>query len=158
MHDQTAMLSTAAGRSVGRAVRREPGEALPGRDTDASVSSLSNDHAPSAPLGKPSAVPKARRASAVPADRRRPPTFHRRHARDWRRTSGKFAPRLSAALNKIEIYVVPDLVGGERPLFPATGIRARIRLLSATAASVSVTPSIENSDPATNKGGSRPLR
>ncbi|MFL9839783.1 dihydrofolate reductase family protein [Sphingomonas sp. ST-64] len=35
------------------------------------------------------------------------------------------------ALDEIEIYVMPDLIGGGRPLFPATGARARPRLLSA---------------------------
>lgn len=34
------------------------------------------------------------------------------------------------ALDEIEIYVMPDLIGGGRPLFPATGVRARPRLLS----------------------------
>lgn len=37
------------------------------------------------------------------------------------------------ALDKIEIYVMPDLIGGGRPLFPATGVRARLRLMSAEA-------------------------
>lgn len=37
------------------------------------------------------------------------------------------------ALDEIEIYVMPDLIGGGRPLFPATGVRARPRLLSAEA-------------------------
>jgi len=37
------------------------------------------------------------------------------------------------ALDEIEIYVMPDLIGGGRPLFPATGVRARPRLLSAGA-------------------------
>lgn len=37
------------------------------------------------------------------------------------------------ALDEIEIYVMPDLIGGGRPLFPATGVRARLRLLSAEA-------------------------
>lgn len=37
------------------------------------------------------------------------------------------------ALDEIEIYVMPDLIGGGRALFPATGIRARPRLLSAEA-------------------------
>ena len=35
------------------------------------------------------------------------------------------------ALDEIEIYVMPDLIGGGHPLFPATGVRARPRLLSA---------------------------
>jgi len=35
------------------------------------------------------------------------------------------------ALDEIEIYVMPDLIGGGRPLFPATGVRARPTLLSA---------------------------
>ncbi len=37
------------------------------------------------------------------------------------------------ALDEIEIYVMPDLIGGGRPLFPATGVRAHPRLLSAEA-------------------------
>jgi dihydrofolate reductase len=37
------------------------------------------------------------------------------------------------ALDEIEIYVMPDLIGGGRPLFPATGVRAQPRLLSAGA-------------------------
>ena len=37
------------------------------------------------------------------------------------------------ALDEIEIYVMPDLIGGGRPLFPATGFRARPRLLGARA-------------------------
>lgn len=35
------------------------------------------------------------------------------------------------ALDEIEIYVMPELIGGGRPLFPATGVRARPRLRSA---------------------------
>ena len=35
------------------------------------------------------------------------------------------------ALDEIEIYLMPDLIGGGRPLFPATGVRAQPRLLSA---------------------------
>ncbi|ATB33596.1 dihydrofolate reductase family protein [Melittangium boletus] len=34
-----------------------------------------------------------------------------------------------AALDEIEIYVMPELIGGGRPLFPATGLRASPRLL-----------------------------
>lgn len=37
------------------------------------------------------------------------------------------------ALDEIEIYVMPDLIGGGRPLFPATGVHAHPRLLSAEA-------------------------
>ena len=37
------------------------------------------------------------------------------------------------ALDEIEIYIMPDLIGGGRPLFPATGVRAYPRLLSAEA-------------------------
>jgi len=36
-----------------------------------------------------------------------------------------------AALDEIEIYVMPELIGGGRPLFPATGLRASPRLLDA---------------------------
>jgi dihydrofolate reductase len=35
------------------------------------------------------------------------------------------------ALDEIEIYVIPELIGGGIPLFPATGHRASPRLLSA---------------------------
>lgn len=35
------------------------------------------------------------------------------------------------ALDEIEIYVIPELLGGGRPLFPATGFRASPRLISA---------------------------
>jgi len=37
------------------------------------------------------------------------------------------------ALDEIEIYIMPDLIGGGRPLFPATGVRAHPRLLCAEA-------------------------
>lgn len=37
------------------------------------------------------------------------------------------------ALDEIELYVMPDLIGGGRPLFPANGVRAHPRLLSAEA-------------------------
>ncbi len=37
------------------------------------------------------------------------------------------------ALDEIEIYVVPELLGGGRPLFPATGHRASPTLISAQA-------------------------
>ncbi|TCR67012.1 dihydrofolate reductase family protein [Bosea sp. BK604] len=37
------------------------------------------------------------------------------------------------ALDEIEIYVMPELIGGGRPLFPPTGFRASPRLLSARA-------------------------
>ena len=37
------------------------------------------------------------------------------------------------ALDEIEIYVMPELIGGGRPLFPATGFQASPRLLSAQA-------------------------
>ena len=37
------------------------------------------------------------------------------------------------ALDEIEIYVMPELLGGGRPLFPATGFQASPRLLSAKA-------------------------
>lgn len=36
-----------------------------------------------------------------------------------------------AALDEIEIYVMPELLGGGKPLFPATGFRAGLRLISA---------------------------
>ncbi len=37
------------------------------------------------------------------------------------------------ALDEIEIYVMPDLIGGGRPLFPPTGVRTHLRLLQTTA-------------------------
>ncbi|MCC6984104.1 MAG: dihydrofolate reductase [Bauldia sp.] len=37
------------------------------------------------------------------------------------------------ALDEIEIYVIPELLGGGRPLFPATGHRASPKLVSAAA-------------------------
>ena len=37
------------------------------------------------------------------------------------------------ALDEIEIYVMPELIGGGRPLFPTTGFQASPRLLSARA-------------------------
>ena len=37
------------------------------------------------------------------------------------------------ALDAIEIYVMPELIGGGRPLFPATGFRTGLRLLQAQA-------------------------
>lgn len=37
------------------------------------------------------------------------------------------------ALDEIEIYVMPELLGGGKPLFPSTGFRAGLRLLQATA-------------------------
>jgi len=38
-----------------------------------------------------------------------------------------------AALDEIEIYVMPELIGGGKPLFPPTGFAASPRLLSAKA-------------------------
>ena len=38
-----------------------------------------------------------------------------------------------AALDEIEIYVMPELIGGGPPLFPPTGLRASPRLISAKA-------------------------
>lgn len=35
------------------------------------------------------------------------------------------------ALDEIEIYVIPELLGGGRPLFPATGLETSPRLISA---------------------------
>lgn len=35
------------------------------------------------------------------------------------------------ALDEIEIYVMPELIGGGRPLFPSTGFQASPRLISA---------------------------
>jgi dihydrofolate reductase len=35
------------------------------------------------------------------------------------------------ALDELEIYVIPEIIGGGRPLFPATGLRASPKLLSA---------------------------
>jgi len=35
------------------------------------------------------------------------------------------------ALDEIEIYVIPELLGGGRPLFPATGYRGSPKLISA---------------------------
>jgi dihydrofolate reductase len=37
------------------------------------------------------------------------------------------------ALDEIEIYVMPELIGGGTPLFPATGLRASPKLLSVRA-------------------------
>lgn len=37
------------------------------------------------------------------------------------------------ALDEIEIYVIPEMLGGGRPLFPATGYRASPKLISAEA-------------------------
>ena len=37
------------------------------------------------------------------------------------------------ALDEIEVYVMPELIGGGRPLFPPTGFQASPRLLSAQA-------------------------
>lgn len=37
------------------------------------------------------------------------------------------------ALDAIEIYVMPELLGGGKPLFPATGFRESLRLISADA-------------------------
>lgn len=37
------------------------------------------------------------------------------------------------ALDEIEIYIMPELIGGGRPLFPATGFRMSPKLLSAQA-------------------------
>ena len=37
------------------------------------------------------------------------------------------------ALDEIEIYVIPEMLGGGRPLFPATGFRASPTLISARA-------------------------
>lgn len=36
------------------------------------------------------------------------------------------------ALDEIEIYVFPELLGGGTPLFPASGLRRSLRLISAT--------------------------
>jgi dihydrofolate reductase len=36
------------------------------------------------------------------------------------------------ALDEIEIFVFPELLGGGTPLFPATGLRRSLRLISAT--------------------------
>lgn len=35
------------------------------------------------------------------------------------------------ALDAIEIYVMPEFIGGGRPLFPATGFQASLRLINA---------------------------
>ncbi|WP_333612456.1 dihydrofolate reductase family protein [Brevundimonas bullata] len=37
------------------------------------------------------------------------------------------------ALDEIEIYVMPELIGGGRPLFPPTGFQSSPKLISATA-------------------------
>ncbi len=37
------------------------------------------------------------------------------------------------ALDEIEVYVMPEIIGGGRPLFPPTGLRSSPRLLSAKA-------------------------
>ncbi len=39
------------------------------------------------------------------------------------------------ALDELELYVIPELLGGGRPLFPLTGFRASPRLISAAALS-----------------------
>ncbi|MBA3038238.1 MAG: dihydrofolate reductase family protein [Alphaproteobacteria bacterium] len=39
----------------------------------------------------------------------------------------------NGALDEIEIYVIPELLGGGRPLFPATGFRTSPKLISAKA-------------------------
>ncbi len=38
-----------------------------------------------------------------------------------------------SALDEIEIYVMPELIGGGRPLFPSAGVRTRLRLLQTNA-------------------------
>ncbi len=38
-----------------------------------------------------------------------------------------------SALDEIEIYIIPELIGGGPPLFPPTGLRASPRLISAKA-------------------------
>ena len=38
-----------------------------------------------------------------------------------------------AALDDIEIYMMPELIGGGRPLFPPAGVRTRLRLLETNA-------------------------
>lgn len=38
-----------------------------------------------------------------------------------------------SALDEIEIYVMPELIGGGRPLFPPAGVRTRLRLLETNA-------------------------
>lgn len=40
------------------------------------------------------------------------------------------------ALDEIEIYVIPEILGGGAPLFPATGLRASPQLVSAKALSM----------------------
>jgi dihydrofolate reductase len=37
------------------------------------------------------------------------------------------------ALDEIEIYMMPELIGGGKPLFPPTGFRERLRLIQASA-------------------------
>ena len=37
------------------------------------------------------------------------------------------------ALDEIEIYVMPELIGGGRPLFPPAGVRTRLCLLETNA-------------------------
>jgi dihydrofolate reductase len=37
------------------------------------------------------------------------------------------------ALDEIEIYVMPELIGGGRPLFPPAGVHTRLRLLQTSA-------------------------
>lgn len=37
------------------------------------------------------------------------------------------------ALDELEIYVIPEIIGGGRPLFPPTGLRASPKLISAKA-------------------------
>ena len=37
------------------------------------------------------------------------------------------------ALDEIEIYVMPELLGGGKPLFPSAGVRSSVHLISAAA-------------------------
>jgi dihydrofolate reductase len=37
-----------------------------------------------------------------------------------------------AALDELELYIMPELIGGGRPLFPPAGLRASPKLISAT--------------------------
>jgi len=37
------------------------------------------------------------------------------------------------ALDEIEIYLIPEILGGGKPLFPLTGFRASLTLISAKA-------------------------
>ena len=66
----------------------------------------------------------------------RGPMGLRQPARDiWMLGGGRLqmAVRERGALDEIEIYVIPEIIGGGHPLFPATGFRSSSRLIDARA-------------------------